>query len=145
MVTAKFGKRADFAKMLRNAWDPEKFDVDDFSISLVHFDNGASLVLRVSWAAHIPDQQLFDVKVLGTEAGATVTPPMLYRTSGGIPVDGKLQVGGGSGYEREIAHWLRVLSGDAEPIVKPEETMNVQRILDAAYASAEQGREITID
>jgi predicted dehydrogenase len=145
MVTAKFGKRPEFAKMLRNAWDPEKFDVDDFSISLVHFDNGASLILRVSWAAHIPDQQLFDVKVLGTEAGATVTPPMLYRTSGGIPVDGKLQVGAGSGYEREIAHWLKVLSGESQPIVKPEETMNVQRILDAAYASAEQGREITIE
>jgi predicted dehydrogenase len=145
MVTAKFGKRPEFAKMLRNAWDPERFDVDDFSISLVHFANGASLVLRVSWAAHIPDQQLFDVKVLGTEAGATVTPPMLYRTTGGIPVDGKLQVGAGSGYEREIAHWLKVLAGVSEPIVKPEETMNVQRILDAAYASAEQGREIAID
>ena len=69
---------------------------------------------------------------------------MLYRTTGGIPVDGKLQVGAGSGYEREIAHWLKVLAGESEPIVKPEETMNVQRILDAAYASGEQGREITI-
>jgi predicted dehydrogenase len=145
MVTAKFGKRPEFAKMLRGAWDAEKFDVDDFSISLVHFANGASLVLRVSWAAHIPDQQLFDVRVLGTEAGVTVTPPMIYRTTDGIPIDGKLQIGAGSGYEREIAHWLKVLAGEAEPIVKPEETLNVQRILDAAYASGDQGREITIE
>jgi len=84
------------------------------------------------------------VRILGTEAGATVTPPMLYRTTGGVPVDGKLQVGAGSGYEREIAHWLKVLAGEAEPIVKPEETLNVQRILEAAYASAETGREIAI-
>jgi predicted dehydrogenase len=145
MVTAKFGKRPEFAKMLRNAWDPEKFDVDDFSISLVHFANGASLILRVSWAAHIPDEQLFDVRVLGTEAGVTLAPPMLYRTSDGIPIDGKLQIDAGSGYEREIAHWLKVLSGEAEPIVKREETMNVQRILDAAYRSAEQGREVTVE
>jgi predicted dehydrogenase len=144
MVTAKFGKRPEFARQLRNAWDPAKFDVDDFSISLVHFANGASLVLRVSWAAHIPDQQLFDVRVLGTEAGATVTPPMLYRTIDGVPIDGKLTIGAGSGYEREIAHWLRVLSGDQEPIVKPEESINVQRILEAAYASAEQQREIDV-
>ncbi len=145
MVTAKFGKRPEVAKLLRSAWDPEKFDVDDFSISLVHFASGASLILRVSWAAHIPDQQLFDVRVLGTEAGVTVTPPMIYRSTDGIPIDGKLTIGAGSGYEREIAHWLKVLSGEAQPIVKPEETLNVQRILDAAYASAEQGREITID
>jgi predicted dehydrogenase len=85
------------------------------------------------------------VRVLGTEAGVTVTPPMLYRTSDGIPIDGKLQIGAGSSYEREIAHWLKVLSGDAEPIVKPEETMNVQRILDAAYRSAEEGREIIVE
>jgi predicted dehydrogenase len=144
MVTAKFGKRPEFANMLRNAWDPERFDVDDFSSSLVHFDSGAALVLRVSWAAHIAEQQLFDVRLLGTEGGATVTPPMLFKTAGGIPVDGKLQIGAGSGYEREIAHWLKVLSGQAEPIVKPEETLNVQRILEAAYRSAEEGREITI-
>jgi predicted dehydrogenase len=145
MVTAKFGKRAEFAKMLRNAWDPARFDVDDFAISLVHFANGASLVLRVSWAAHIAEQQLFDVRLLGTEAGATITPPMLYRTSDGIPIDGKLQIQPGSGYEREMAHWLKVLSGEAEPLVKPEETLNVQRILDAAYRSAEEQREVTIE
>jgi predicted dehydrogenase len=144
MVTAKFGKRPEVAKLLRNAWDPTKFDVDDFSVSLVHFANGASLALRVSWAAHIPDQQLFDVKLLGTEGGATVTPPMLYRSADGIPIDGKLTIGGGSGYEREIAHWLRVLAGEQEPLVKPEESINVQRILEAAYASAEQRREVDV-
>jgi predicted dehydrogenase len=145
MVTTKFGKRPEFARMLRNAWDPEKFDVDDFSISLVHFANGASLVLRVSWAAHISEQQLFDVRLLGTEAGATITPPMLYRTSDGIPIDGKLQIQPGSGYEREIAHWLKVLAGEAAPIVKPEETINVQRILAAAYRAAEEGREVVVE
>jgi predicted dehydrogenase len=144
MVTAKFGKRADFAKVLRNAWDPERFDVDDFSVSLVHFANGASLMLRVSWAAHIEHQQLFDVRILGTEAGVTVTPPMLYRTTDGIPIDGKLQIGQGSGYEREIAHWLRVLAGKEAPIVKPEESINVQRILEAAYRSGEEGREVDV-
>jgi len=144
MVTAKFGKRPDFAKILRNAWDPERFDVDDFSVSLVHFANGASLVLRVSWAAHIEHQQLFDVRLLGTEGGATVTPPTFYTLHRGLPVEAKLAVGGGSGYEREIAHWVKVLAGEAEPIVKPDESINVQRILEAAYRSAEEGREIDV-
>jgi predicted dehydrogenase len=144
MATAKFGKRPEFARMLRSAWDAAKFDVEDFSISLVHFANGASLVLRVAWAAHVPHQQLFDVRVLGTEAGATVTPPMIYRTKEGIPIDESLQVQPASGYEREIAHWLRVLAGESEPLVRPEETINVQRILEAAYLSAETQREVDV-
>ena len=32
------------------------------------------------------------VRLLGTEAGATTTPPMVYRNHAGIPVDEKLQV-----------------------------------------------------
>jgi predicted dehydrogenase len=47
-------------------------------------------------------------------------------------------------YEAEIAHFLAVVRGEVEPMVKEEETMNVQRILDAAYRSAEEGREVQV-
>jgi predicted dehydrogenase len=50
-----------------------------------------------------------------------------------------------SGWEREVVHFLAVVRGDAEPLVKEEETMNVQRILNAAYRSAEEGREVEVE
>ncbi len=143
-MAAKFGKRPEVAKQLRNAWDPAKFDVEDFAVALVHFDNAATLLLRASWATHI-DAETFSVRLCGTEAGATTTPPMVYRDHAGIPVDEKLQVQAAdwtASYTREIAHWLKVVRGEAKPMVKPEETLNVQRIIDAAYRSAEEGREI---
>ena len=137
----KFGTRPEIAKMMRNAWDPEQFDVEDFAVALVHFDNGATLLLRTSWATHI-DAETFTVRLVGTEAGATTTPPVVHRNHAGIPVDEHLQLQKVSSYEREIAHWLRVVAGKEEPLVTPEETINVQRIINAAYRSAAESREV---
>jgi predicted dehydrogenase len=139
----KFGTRPEIAKMLRNAWDPAAFDVEDFAVALVHFENGASLLLRTSWATHI-DAETFSVRVVGTEGGATTTPAMVFRNHAGIPVDEHLQIQKVNSYEREIAHWLRVVSGDEQPLVRAAETLNVQRIIDAAYASAASGHEADI-
>ena len=138
---AKFGKRPEIAKMMRSAWDPAKFDVEDFAVALVHFANGATLVLRTSWAAHI-EAESFNVRLLGTEAGATTVPPVVHRHHAGIPADEHLQVQKVSSYEREIAHWLRVIEGKEPPLVKQEETINVQRIIEAAYRSSAEGREV---
>lgn len=139
----KFGTRPEVAKMLRSAWDPAKFDVEDFAVALVHFANGATLLLRTSWAAHI-DAETFSVRLAGTEAGATTTPPMVFRNHAGIPVDEHLQLQKVNSYEREIAHWLRVVAGEEKQLVAPEETMNVQRIIEAAYESAASGHEVAI-
>jgi predicted dehydrogenase len=146
-MAAKFGKRPEIAKLHRSAWDPEKFDVEDFAVALVHFENGGSLLLRTSWATHI-DAETFSVRVVGTEAGATTTPPRVFRNHAGVPVDEYLQVPQGewtASYTREIRHWLDVVAGKAEPLVREEETLNVQRIIDAAYRSAEEGRDVTVE
>jgi predicted dehydrogenase len=137
----KFGTRPEVAKMMRSAWDPAKFDVEDFAVALVHFANGATLLLRTSWAMHI-DAETFSVRLVGTEAGATTIPPMVYRNHAGISVDEKLQVQPINSYEREIAHWLRVVAGEEQQLVTPEQTINVQRIIAAAYRSAAEAREV---
>ena len=45
---------------------------------------------------------------------------------------------------RQMAHWLRVVEGKEEPMVLPAETLNIQKIIDAAYRSAAEGREVEI-
>jgi len=143
-TAAKFGKRPEIARMFRGAWEPQKFDVEDFAVALVHFANGATLLLRTSWATHI-EAERFNVRVLGTDAGVTTVPPVVYRNREGIPADEQLRVVPSSHYEREMAHWVRVVAGDQEPIVTPRETMNVQRIIEAAYHSAAEGREVAVE
>lgn len=140
----RFGTRPEIAKMMRSAWDPEAFDVEDFAVALVHFANGATLLLRTSWATHI-DAETFSVRLVGTEAGATTVPPMVYRNHAGIPADEHLQVQKINSYEREIAHWLRVVAGKEQQIVTPAETLTVQRIINAAYRSADERREVEVE
>lgn len=140
----RFGHRPHIARMFRNAWDPERFDVEDFAVALVRFANGATLLVRATWAAHI-EKQVFNVTLCGDEAGATTHPPVIYRNREGIPADERLQVAETRMYEREMAHWVQVLRGEAEPAVKPAETINVQRILEAAYRSAAEGCEVPVE
>jgi|GEM_PF-116380 len=140
----RFGTRPEIAKMMRGAWDPGAFDVEDFAVALVHFANGATMLLRTSWATHI-DAETFAVRLLGTEAGATTVPPMVFRNHAGIPVDEHLQVQKTNSYEREIQHWLRVVAGKEQQIVTPSETLNVQRIINGAYRSAAEHREVEVE
>lgn len=140
----RFGTQPEIAHMLRDAWDPARFDVEDFAVALVRFDGGGTLYLRASWATHIEKEE-FSVRLCGTRAGATTSPPTLFRNHRGIPVDERFQVVETSMYEREMAHWVKVVQGESEPLVKPEETLNVQAILDAAYRSAAESQEVDVE
>ena len=44
-----------------------------------------------------------------------------------------------------VKNMLDVLKGVDEPFIKPEETLNVTAILEAAYKSAEKGEEVAIN
>jgi predicted dehydrogenase len=69
----------------------------------------------------------------------------VFRNHGGIPVDEHLQIQKVNSYEREIAHWLRVVAGKEQQIVTSAETLNVQRIINACYRSAAERREVEVE
>jgi predicted dehydrogenase len=141
----QFGHRPDVAKILGNTWDPEKFDVEDFSVVFIRFENGVSMVLRTSWAAHI-EKNFFGIRILGTEGGVTTNPPALYHTRNGVLADEEYKtLRPGNTNELQMRAFLAALDGNRELPVKPDETLNVQRILNAAYQSAIENREVTVE
>jgi len=145
MTQQRFGRRPEIAAAHGNGYNPERFDVEDSAVAFVRFQDGASLILRVCWAAHIKDSR-FSSQILGTEGGAITDPPTIYRLRDGMQVDEEFKnLPRFSGWEREVVHFLAVVRGEAEPLVKEEETLNVQRILNAAYRSAEEGREVEVE
>ncbi len=141
---AQFGKRTDVASP-RGMWDVDKFDVDDMGVALVRFENGATLILRACWAAHIAGN-LVETRVLGTHGGASLPPLSIHRDLHGDMVDitptGLVEV---RPHAAEIAHFIACVRGEAECIVKPEQVLDVQAILDAIYASGETGAEVRLD
>ncbi len=146
-----FGNRVSFY----STWGDYKrddFDVEDFATGFVRFANGATLSLTTSWAAHIEENEDFSQLVLGDRGGIVVRP---FGPQAGVHIQSSREealldiVPSGfpekRPHEEEIRHWVACLRGEAEVLVKPEECLNVQRIIDGIYRSSELGREIRVE
>lgn len=144
MMHQRFGHRPEIAAALGNGWDPALFDVEDLGIAFVRFENNIDLILRASWAAHLEPHT--GATILGTEGGVTTSPPALLHLRNGVLADETyMNVRPRNTYEAQIRGFMAAITGEREPPVKEEETLNVQRILNAAYQSAAEGREVNVE
>jgi predicted dehydrogenase len=120
------------------------FDVEDFSVALVKMKSGRTVLLEVSWAAAVEHPDQTGIHLFGSEAGASTNPLRLFRP-------------GPSGFESiqipartdavpddRMVHFIDVVLGRAQTHVPPAESLVVQRVLDAVYASARTGREVRL-
>ncbi|MCX7716957.1 MAG: Gfo/Idh/MocA family oxidoreductase [Candidatus Sumerlaeaceae bacterium] len=150
-VFTKFGNRPDFYSNWGD-YKREEYDVEDFACGFVKFADGSALLLEASWAAHLPVHESYAQVILGDRGGAQFRPfcnegaPLEILTArdealvdirpSALP---EVDV-----YEEEMKHWIASIRGEAEVLVKPEESLNIQRLIDAIYLSSERGREVVV-
>lgn len=140
----RFGDQPEVAARMGN-YPPEEFDVEDFAVAFVRFKEGITMVLRASWALQMEPNDIFGNEVFGTLGGARTNPPSIHTIRRGQMIDQAFpNLPEVSGFEAEVAHFLSVVRGEVEPLIREEETLNVQRILNGAYDSAEAGNEINL-
>jgi predicted dehydrogenase len=128
---------------------PSTMDVEEFAAALVRFDNGATLVLEVSWLLHHKttgeDMQMW---LYGDKGGSHWPSNEILTTSNATRQHKNSQLvnaEGGEAHAKEcIAFAAAVADGRPSP-VPAEESLDVITILDALYRSAEAGREIRLD
>lgn len=128
---------------------PETFDVEDFASAFVRFDNGATLVLEVSWLLHHntegEDMQMW---LYGDQGGSHWPSNELYSSDNDSRqlLNTKLQnAEGGEPHAKEcIAFADAVANGRPSP-VPAEQSLDVIAILDGLYRSAATGKEIALD
>jgi predicted dehydrogenase len=125
--------------------DPKKpFDVDDLSVALIKLKSGRTVLLECSWAAHLPQPDFNSTQILGTEAGLLLPPLQLFRpTEHGYAVE-SIKPGAPPTHPNRIVHFIDCILGKAELFISPEESVAVQKILDAIYLSAKSGREVRL-
>lgn len=152
-VYRKFGHRPDFYNPY-GTYRREDYDVEDFASAFIRFDNGCTLALEASWATHLKEEETFPQIILGDQGGAEFIPfskppvaqPLrIMKSRDEALVDiipsGLPEV---KAHTEEIKYWVSCLRGENEVLVKPEESLNIQRILDAIYLSSEQAAEVRI-
>jgi predicted dehydrogenase len=123
----------------------KEYDVEDYASALVRFDNGASLVLRASWAANIGNEQM-NSELLGTKGGARWNPCEIYSTRYMSTVNLVPQ------RMPEIDNFYEEVKAFCDALRSPkkdvpctgEQALIVQSILDGIYESSKKGREVKV-
>ena len=140
-------------------WDPETYEVEDSAIGYIKMKNGAAIHLEASWALNMLNSREASTTLCGTEAGAEIHSGMSYQKNELIynrgrngqlmeetisPTGSVAYFGGGGGEEGTIdcRQWLEAVQNGTQPLVKPEEALEVTRVLDAIYKSAAENKEI---
>ena len=123
------------------------FDVEDLAMGMIRFDNGAVLQIEFSWASNVKEEHRF-VELRGTKAG------MLWLDGNTLEIysedDGQLtntKMAGNlrdDGHVRNLRHFYDVLDGKCEPCFKPQQGVDMIKILSAVYESAKTGQEVKL-
>jgi predicted dehydrogenase len=124
------------------------FDVEDLATGFIRFENGATLQIEFSWASNIEEEATF-YELRGTKAGASFKNGKLKLIT---EVEGKLwnvdpeihnhHLGDHAG---NIHHFIDVVQGRVQPIFRPEQGVDMIKILSAIYESARTGHEVRLD
>jgi len=140
---AKFGQYGKGMGTWGTAEESGKCDVEDLAAAFIRLNTGATVVLETSWASNVGRDVVYTT-LMGTKGGADVDPLRVYTEMHGALVDVTPSYPNQSGHLMEIKHFVDCIVNGKEPISTGEHGLEVTRILDAIYKSAEQGREIAL-
>ena len=121
------------------------FDVEDLAMGFIRFDNGACLQIEVSWASNVEKEVNF-VELRGDKAGMSLYGDELkiFAEDNGILQDIYPKTHGRQPHALNIEHFVDVLLNGAEPDFTPTQGVNMIKILEAMYKSAESGAEVRL-
>ncbi len=121
------------------------FDVEDLAMGMIRFDNGAVLQIEFSWASNIKAEHRF-VELRGTKSGLTWDNEDIefYSEDEGQLYDIKPVKGSVDGHEANLRHFVDVLLNGVEPCFKPQQGIDMIKILCAIYESANTGKEVVL-
>lgn len=131
-------------------YDPNKNDVEDMANAIIRFENGASLMVDVSFTLHAKKDEI-SVKLYGTEGGAELEPELAIITEkhdtilNVTPQVDNLTFDFSQAFQAEIDHFIAACKGEKETLSPVQDGVEMTKILCGIYESAEKGKEIYFD
>jgi predicted dehydrogenase len=129
------------------------YDVEDLATAFMRLSNGATLTLETSWATHSSFGDDYGLILYGTEGGAEIKVKRyswddtlrIYTDIAGVPAEINPQVYRGEYHFAVVREFIEKITGGNWSLHHGSEGLRRARIVDACYASAQQGREIIIN
>ncbi|MFD2328591.1 Gfo/Idh/MocA family protein [Cohnella sp. GCM10020058] len=130
-------------------YDASRNTVEDLANALIRFENGASLLVEVSYALHAKSDESA-VRLYGTKGGFEIDPELTIVSErhdtilNVTPQVDSLKFNFQQAFQSEIDSFIASATAGTEPLSPVEDGLTMMRILRAIYESAEQGKEIEL-
>ena len=115
----------------------DEIDVEDFSSGSLLFENNLRINFTVAWNANMPESS--SINLIGHNNGIYLPDCKLISADDIkeiVPEKERFSQKAFPGHFHVIEDLLKVLKNEKEPIIKPEETINVAKIIENVYKSA---------
>ncbi|MFC5471381.1 Gfo/Idh/MocA family protein [Cohnella suwonensis] len=131
-------------------YDASKNTVEDLASAVIRFENGASLMVDVSYSLHAKKDE-GTVKLYGAKGSFEIDPEVVivtekYDTILNIEpqTDSKAGFSGDPAFQNEIDHFIDCIANGTEQISPVEDGVEIMKILSAIYESAAKGEEVRL-
>ena len=130
---------------------PAEFDVEDFATAFARFDNGATLILEVSWLLHHNAERTEDMQMwlYGTRGGCHWPKCEFYESNNVTQqhYNRALRITRDQlePHAQECVEFAQAVVDGAPSPVPAEQSLQVMAILDGIYRSQETGGEVRLD
>lgn len=130
-------------------YDASRNTVEDMANAVIRFENGASILVEVSYALHAKSDESA-VRLYGTKGGFEIDPELTIVSErhdtilNVTPQVDSLKFDFAKAFQSEIDSFVNSALTGTEPLSPVEDGLTMMRILRAIYESAEQGKEIEL-
>jgi len=136
----------------RKSGSGNAFEVEDLATAFLRLSNGATLLLEASWATHSSAGDDFGVTLYGTDGGADIKVKNynwqdtldIYTDVAGVPATIHPQTPKGEGHVTVVRDFVQNIVEGNWSLRNGSEGLRRVRVIDACYASAQQGREVVL-
>lgn len=126
------------------------YEVEDAASLMLVADGGLSFQVEVT-TNYYGDSDRHHVRLMGSDGSGSVPPLTVQKQLGGRPMDvtprqpvSEDRENAYTGaYRRQFAHFVRAAAGEADAPL-PDEQVQLMTVVEAAYRSAEKGREVEL-
>jgi predicted dehydrogenase len=124
-------------------------DVEDAASAFIKFDNGMTLTFETSWVLHTKENHNY-LELFGDKAGVCMEPVLeFYEEKNDYFIETKPVIDTNLNsfnkiFDNEIAHFIDCVTTGGQCINTPEDGVEIMKILDAIYESADKGQEVII-
>ena len=149
----KLGNRANIRRLSfykAADYDASKNTVEDLANAIIRFENGASIMVDVSYSLHAAKDE-GSVKLYGDKGGFEIDPRIVMVTEKHDTIlniepqlDSSAGFSGEQAFQNEIDHFIACISGGGEQISPVGDGVAMMKMLSGIYESAAKGEEIRL-